>query len=219
MAISLTMSEFNLYEPMRKNKYAVKFQNFVSGTGIGAFESLKKLDDLTVACHRATMPEMTVEATSLERLNDRSYLPTKAEFNSVEVDFYEYIKDINAFTKNNAGDILWEWQKLIYDPTTGVMRPKRQISANVLVMQFDGIGNIIRTWNLYGAWPTAVTFDELEDDTADIQSVKATFRYDWADMMNYSFAGNNSNDSANDGTDDSGDTNETTTPSSSPTAI
>ena len=31
MAISLTMSNFNIYEPLRKNKYAVKIQNIAGG--------------------------------------------------------------------------------------------------------------------------------------------------------------------------------------------
>ena len=74
---------------------------------------------------------MTIAETSLERINDRSYLPTKAEFNTVDLDFYEYIKDADAFNYNNAGDVLWEWQKLIYDPTTGVMKPKKRVSRQI----------------------------------------------------------------------------------------
>lgn len=190
MAISLTMSNFNIYEPLRKNKYAVKIQNIAGGSLIATASGTgKNFDGLTIACHTATVPQMTIAETSLERINDRSYLPTKAEFNTVDLDFYEYIKDADAFNYNNAGDVLWEWQKLIYDPTTGVMKPKKSITANILVMQFDGLGSIIRTWNLYRAWPTVVTFDGLDGAEAGIQNVKATFRYDWADMMNYNFAG------------------------------
>ena len=195
MAISLTMSNFNLYEPMRKNKYAVKFLNFANPANLGNFaEKVKKLDDLTIACHSATLPQMTIGETEIHRINDRAYLPTKAEFGTVDISFYEYITDGNMQEKG-AGDTLWEWQKLVYDPTTGVMRPKSQITANVLVMQFDGLGNIIRTWNLYSAWPTVVAFDELSAAEGEIQSVTATLRFDWADMQNYSFSGKNSNDS------------------------
>ncbi len=198
MAISLTMSNFNLYEPMRKNKYAVKFLNFANATtnsGMGAFfDGFKKLDDLTIACHSATLPQMTIGETEIHRINDRAYLPTKAEFGTVDISFYEYITDENMKEKG-AGDTLWEWQKLVYDPTTGVMRPKSQITSNVLVMQFDGLGNIIRTWNLYSAWPTVVAFDELSAAEGEVQSVTATFRFDWADMQNYSFGGDNSNTS------------------------
>lgn len=198
MAISLTMANFNLYEPMRKNKYAVKFQNFSPIANLGAFDGgFKTLDDLTIACHSATLPQMTIGETEIHRINDRAYLPTKAEFQTVDISFYEYITDVNL-NKKNAGDTLWEWQKLVYNPTTGVMRPKSQITANVLVMQFDGLGNIIRTWNLYSAWPTVVAFDELSAAEGEVQSVKATFRFDWADMQNYSFAGNNSNTSMGD---------------------
>lgn len=206
MAISLTMSNFNLYEPMRKNKYAVKFLNFADTARFGAFvNQVKKLDDLTIACHSATLPQMTIGETEIHRINDRAYLPTKAEFGTVDISFYEYITSENMKEKG-AGDTLWEWQKLVYDPTTGVMRPKSQITANVLVMQFDGLGNIIRTWNLYSAWPTVVAFDELSAAEGEVQSVTATLRFDWADMQNYSFGGANSNDSK-------GDTpKETTTP-------
>lgn len=211
MAISLTMSNFNLYEPMRKNKYAVKFLNFAKdliaeGSDFGAFVgSYKKLDDLTIACHSATLPQMTIGETEIHRINDRAYLPTKAEFGTVDISFYEYITGLNMKEKG-AGDTLWEWQKLVYDPTTGVMRPKSQITSNVLVMQFDGLGNIIRTWNLYSAWPTVVAFDELSAAEGEVQSVTATFRFDWADMQNYSFGGDNTNTSMGDSPKDAEDT-------------
>lgn len=176
MAISLTMSNFSKFEAMRKNKYAVQFDAIPGSTSA---------EGLTVACHTATSPQMTISETEIHRINDRSYLPTKAEFQSIEIGFYEYIKDDAAATNPSAGSVLWQWQKKVYDPTTGVMNSKKDISANMLIIQFDGAGTVVRTWNLYGAWPTTVKFDDFDASSADVQSVTATFRYDWAEQRNF----------------------------------
>lgn len=181
MAISLTMSNFSKFEAMRKNKYAVQFDEIPGSSSTGG--SFK--EGLTVACHTATSPQMTISETEIHRINDRSYLPTKAEFQTIEIGFYEYIQDSGAATNPSAGNVLWNWQKEVYDPTTGVMNSKKSISANMLIIQFDGAGNVVRTWNLYGAWPTTVKFDDFDASSADVQSVTATFRYDWAEQRNF----------------------------------
>jgi hypothetical protein len=128
---------------------------------------------------------MTIAETDIHRINDRAYLPTKAEFQTIEIGFYEFIQDDEASSENSAGEVLWSWQKEIYNPATGQMKPKKTISSNMLIIQFDGNGEVVRTWNLYGAWPTTVKFDDFDAASADVQSVTATFRYDWAEQRNF----------------------------------
>lgn len=178
MAISLTMENFSYAEPMRKNRFLVQF-NAAGGLAGTSPESL------TLACHSSTIPQLTVESKELHRFNDRVYFPGKGSFNDVSISFYEYINNSDKSSNNkSAGDILWDWSKKVYNPSTGTAGYKRDLSTGVLIAQFDGEGNIIRSWNLYHAWPTTVEFDEL-DSTSDgeAQNVKVTLRYDWAAMV------------------------------------
>lgn len=178
MALSLTMESFSVAEPMKKNRFLVQFQ----GKG-----GVNTPNPLTIACHSCSVPQLTITEKELHRFNDRVYVPGKGEFGTVDLEFYEYLKVVNESVDNkenidSAGQVLWNWQKKVYDPSTGVAGYKKDISDNVLIAQFDGGGNVIRTWNLYYAWPTVVDFDSLDSTSDEIQNVKVTLRYDWASM-------------------------------------
>lgn len=176
--ISLTMENFSYAEPMKKNRFLVQFQ---AESALG-----DSVNGLTIACHSSTIPNLTIEEQELHRFNDRVYIPSKGAFNTVDIGFYEYIKTTNSIPGDgkNAGDILWDWQKKVYNPSTGVSGYKQDITSNLIIIQFDGAGNVVRTWNLYHAWPTVVNFDELNSESGEIQNVTVTLRYDWAEMAN-----------------------------------
>ena len=69
-----------------------------------------------------------------------------------------------------------------FNPTTGEVELKRNITSTALIVQFDGRGNVLRTWTLYHAWPIDVEFDNLDSTSDEVQSVKVTLRFDWAAM-------------------------------------
>lgn len=177
MAISLTMENFSYAEPMKKNRFLVQFQ------GKGGLETADT-NGLTIACHACGTPKLTISQQELHRFNDRVYVPGKGEFNEIDFEFYEFVKTTNSGNALSAGDSLWKWQNKVYNPSTGVVGYKEDISTGVLIVQFDGAGNVVRTWNLYHAWPTGVEFDGLDSKADDIQNVKVTLRYDWASQNN-----------------------------------
>lgn len=176
-SLALTMESFSAVEPMRKNRFLVQFQTGGSG---GLNEGG---EGLSIACHSCTVPKLTITDKELHRFNDRVYVPGKGEFDSVEFEFYEYINMQTGSTgegTKSAGDILWGWLNKVYNPATGVAGYKSGIKNNALIAQFDGAGNVVRTWNLYYAWPTTVEFDNLDSTSDDVQNVKVSLRYDWA---------------------------------------
>lgn len=177
MAITLTMENFSYAEPMKKNRFLVQFQQITGITDIS--------EGLTLACHACGTPKLTISQQELHRFNDRVYVPGKGEFNEIDFEFYEYISTPKGSnSKASAGNLLWDWQKKVYDPATGISGYKQDITTGVLIVQFDGEGNVVRTWNLYHAWPTGVEFDGLDSKSDDIQNVKVTLRYDWASQTN-----------------------------------
>ena len=177
MAVSLTMDSLSFYEPMRKNWFIVQFD--------------ATLDDgnaLTIACKSCDMPQLTTTDNVIDRLNDKVYTPGKSEYNSINLSFYEYIKDSvsngggSGNDDNSAGAILYKWQQSVHNVKSGVQGAKKNISKNVAIVQIDGNGNAVRVWNLYRAWPTSVEFASLDSTSGDLQDVTVTLRYDWAEQ-------------------------------------
>lgn len=173
--LALTMERFSVAEPMKKHRFLIQFQN-LPGTA-------NDTEGLSIACHSCTVPKLSISDQTLHRFNDRVYVPGKGEFETVEFEFYEYINvvDQGAGTRS-AGDLLWNWLTQVYNPSTGASGKKKDVKTNILIVQFDGEGNVVRTWNLYYAWPTTVDFDGLDSTSEEVQNVKVTVRYDWASM-------------------------------------
>lgn len=178
MAIALTMEEFSLVEPMKKNRFLVQF---AGGLWAGASADTTPL---SLACHACTPPKLSLSVQELHRFNDRVYVPGKGEYETVDFEFYEFIgvKSTDGTYSRSAGDILWGWLQKGYNPATGEVELKRNITSTALIVQFDGRGNVLRTWTLYHAWPIDVEFDNLDSTSDEVQSVKVTLRFDWAAM-------------------------------------
>lgn len=178
MAVSLSMNSLSSYEPMRKNWFIVQFD---SGLTNNAGEAL------TIACKTCDIPSLTTSENVIDRLNDKVYTPGKSEYGTISIAFNEYIHDNlkgdgagNSY--KSAGEILYAWQQQVHNVKSGVQGAKKQIAHNIAIVQIDGAGNAVRVWNVYSAWPTAVEFDNLDSSAGDIQSVSATFRFDWAEQ-------------------------------------
>lgn len=177
MAVSLTMNSLSFYEPMRKNWFIVQFDSSLKTNG----------EALTIACKTCDIPSLTTSENVIDRLNDKVYTPGKSEYNTITMAFNEYIRDNSkdqneANNKKSAGEILYAWQQQVHSTKTGVQGAKKQISHNIAIVQIDGAGNAVRVWNVYKAWPTTVEFDGLDSSDGGLQSVTATFRYDWAEQ-------------------------------------
>lgn len=183
MAISLTMDAFSIMEPFRNNWYAVQI---ALPTILGSTNSSDLENSLTIACHSCTTPSITTDEQEMHRINDRVYVPGKSSYGTIDLSFYECIKvtDSNPYTP--AGEILFNWQTLIHNPATGQQNYKKDTAGNAIIAQFDGLGNIVRTWNIYSCWPTNVKFGDLDATNGDVQSVTATLRFDWTNLNSYS---------------------------------
>ena len=178
MAVSLSMNSLSSYEPMRKNWFIVQFD---SGLTNNAGEAL------TIACKTCDIPSLTTSENVIDRLNDKVYTPGKSEYGTISIAFNEYIhdnlgKDGAGNDYKSAGEILYAWQQQVHNVKSGVQGAKKQIAHNIAIVQIDGAGNAVRVWNVYSAWPIAVEFDNLDSSAGDIQSVSATFRFDWAEQ-------------------------------------
>lgn len=180
MAVSLTMNSLSFYEPMRKNWFIVQFDsNLGSNNG----------DALTIACKTCDIPSLTTSENVIDRLNDKVYTPGKSEYGTISIAFNEYISEHSGDPDSgegnyyqSAGAILYAWQQKVHNVKSGVQGAKKQVAHNIAIVQIDGAGNASRVWNVYQAWPTQVQFDSLDSADGTMQTVTATFRFDWAEQ-------------------------------------
>ena len=183
MAVSLTMNSLSFYEPMRKNWFIVQFDSSL-GNGTDG-------DALTIACKTCDIPSLTTTENVIDRLNDKVYTPAKSEYGTISIVFNEYIQETSGGQsgdqgegnyRKSAGELLYAWQQQVHNVKSGVQGAKKQIAHNIAIVQIDGAGNAVRVWNVYKAWPTQIQFDQLDSSDGSMQTVTATFRFDWAEQ-------------------------------------
>lgn len=110
------------------------------------------------------------------------YTPGKSSYDTINASFYEFIKNDVAGSLPSAGQLLYDWQQKVHDPSTGKQGTKKNISSNLAIVQINGDGEVVRTWNVYNCWPTDVTFGDLDSASGDTMDVSFTLRYDWAKL-------------------------------------
>jgi hypothetical protein len=168
MAITLSSSLSSTVEPMRKNRWIFQFTTVPGNTNAEGM--------LAFAAHSATIPNMTFAPVQKNRLNEAFWVAGKPVWNEIGCTFYDYIDGVNS-----AGQILYNWSQLIYNPITGQMFFKKQYSTSATMAQLDPAGAIVRLWNMFYIWPSIIGFGEsVSYDEDAISEVNATFKYDYA---------------------------------------
>jgi hypothetical protein len=143
--------------------------------------------DLTLAAKQVSPVGVTSDDIVVERVNDRLYYPGKASMDELTVTFD------NLYLKNTS-PTLWEWYKTIYDPLSGDMTKlsapggpgNRTFKANKLtIIQLDNTRTPHAYTELYGVYPKAVRFSEMNYSTNEFSTLEVTFRYDFMDYAKY----------------------------------
>jgi hypothetical protein len=137
-----------------------------------------KEEVLALVCHTSTVPSITFGDVAFKRIHETFNVAGAPTWNTLSSSFYDYIRQ-NA--GDSAGDIMYNWASIIYNPLTGQQGYKTQYATSGTLAQLDPPGNIIRAWNMFSIFPSNVTFGEsvsYDDDT--ILEIGATFKYDIA---------------------------------------
>ena len=175
MALKISDSRSFKLEPMRKNRFVFQFTT-VPGNVTGIEEGL------AFVCKSADVPTLSFETIETKRVHESFKTAGMATWNELNVVFNDFIRNKEA--SNNevaAGDAMYNWCSMIYNPLTGQMGYKTQYATSATEAQFDPAGNIIRAWNIFGIFPKSVNFGgTLSYEDAGATEVQATFVYDIA---------------------------------------
>jgi hypothetical protein len=120
----------------------------------------------------ASRPDITIEDTELNFLNEVSWIPGKAKWETITVTYYD------AAGAANVG--LFSWLASVYNFTNGCafMSTKPQDYSGIAsLVMLDGCGVPLEQWVLNNVWPTSIKFGEVDYSSSDIAEVELTLRY------------------------------------------
>lgn len=169
MPIVLSSAEHSFREPKRKNRWILKFDSVPNAAAGDAAEAL------AIDIVNANRPSVSVEPIEMHRLNERFWFASKPSWEPVTCLFYDYDKG-----QRSATQILYSWFTSVYNPLTGGQGYAVVYKTNATLVMLGPDGKIIEVWDLFGAFPESVNWQDLTYEGTDAQQVEAVIRYDYA---------------------------------------
>lgn len=175
------------YNPQRKNNFTLIVNGLNNLPRVGSVDS--SLGDLGVndyiedgqsqlilALRTCDTPQVTQNPIPVNRGNSTIKFAGKPSFNDINIEAYDFIG-------SNVKDTLLAWQNLSYNTKYDYVGNAWSYKKDCQLLQLDPVGNLIRYWEIKGAWLQSVTPGNFSVDDGDTaQTVSATISYDWAEL-------------------------------------
>jgi len=142
----------------------------------------------------ASLPNISFEETEIHWMNDKMWLPGKATWESITVTYMNVAGSV--FTGSNTGgganQSLFQWLVNVFNFTspagssatpTGLATYKsmgskvNDYTGVATIIMYDGCGHAVQTWTLADAWPQAINFGDLANESSDTVDIEVTLRY------------------------------------------
>lgn len=169
MPIVLSSAEHSFREPKRKNRWILKFDSVPNANNPDAAEAL------AIDIVNANRPSVSTDPIEMHRLNERFWFASKPNWEPITCMFYDYDKGVKSATQ-----IMYSWFTAIYNPLTGGQGYAVVYKTNATLVMLGPDGKIIEVWDLFGAFPESVNWNDLTYEGTEAQQVEATVRYDYA---------------------------------------
>jgi D-alanine-D-alanine ligase len=72
------------------------------------------------------------------------------------------------------------WRLRVYNPKTGKVGYAEDFKTNAVVKEYSPSGDVVRTWQLEGCWPSSVEYGDLTYEDANEKQISVTIMYDKA---------------------------------------
>lgn len=121
----------------------------------------------------AARPNLDIEETEINFLNGKMFIPGKGTWQEISVTYYD------AAVADNQP--LWDWLASVYqypDPDK-LHQGSRQAdySGTGILAMYDGCGQPLEVWNLYGIWPKSINFGELDYASSEEATIEVSMRF------------------------------------------
>ena len=159
----ITATYFNerKYQVQRKNHFSITFNKDFIDEGL----------ELLVVSF--PLPKETTDTFKANYWNDSVNLPGKTNFETSQL----VIRDaINYDTEKK----FLGWRLRVYNPKTGKVGYAEDFKSNAIVKEYSPSGDVVRTWQLIGCWPSSVEYGDLSYEESGEKQISVTIMYDKA---------------------------------------
>lgn len=128
----------------------------------------------------ASRPDITIEDTELNFLNETTWISGKAKWDTITVTYQD--------VANAQSSGLFSWLASVYDftQTCRSMGSKpSDYQGTAFIVMLDGCGGPIEKWTLGNLWPTSIKFGELDYSSSEVATVELTLRYSNVTYISY----------------------------------
>lgn len=157
----------------RQYRWTLAFASTSSGAGSSFSKTIRP-----IMVQVAARPNLTIEETELNFLNEKDYIPAKPTWDPMQVTFLDYAK----IGGGGADEVLLEWIQACYafgDPSkSGQMSdPVGQCRRDGTLTMYSGTGAILEVWTMYACWVQQSNWGELDYSSTDNARLEATIRF------------------------------------------
>jgi hypothetical protein len=156
MAETLDVADMipNKYEPKRKFRWILQIE------GIDAF-----------LAKSTARPNRQFEEITIDWINHKRYLAGKHEFQPMQVELYDPIAPSGA-------QQVEEWLRLNFESVSGRAGYADFYKRDIQLKMLDPVGTVVELWDIKGAWPKEINYNDLAYDSNDAAWVTLNIRYD-----------------------------------------
>lgn len=144
----------NKYEPKRKFRWVLMIE------GVDAF-----------LCKSTARPQQTFEEITIDWINKKRYLAGKGEWAVLPVELYDAIAP-------SAAQQVTEWVRLNFENVSGRSGYADFYKRDIQLKLLDPVGTVIELWDIKGAWPKDINYNELSFDSNDACWITLSIRFD-----------------------------------------
>lgn len=189
MAIDNNFGAYNIanntieYNPQRLNNFNLVVEDIDGilrpGADINNPQESDRLNNaqetIMIALRSCDPPTSSQPQIPVQKGNSTIKFPGKPTFSDINLTAYD-------FMGSNVKDVFYAWQNLCYNRTYDFVGNKSSYKKNCTLYEFTPAGNVVRYWEIKGAWPTSVNVSGFDTTSDDQAIVNVTLSIDWADI-------------------------------------
>ena len=172
------------YNPQRKNNFTLVVNGLDNLPRMGTVDAsqgtpqyiVSGQEQISIGLKSCDTPQITQNPIEIDRMNSKIKFAGKPSFNTLNMTAYDYMG-------SDVKDTLLAWQNLSYNTRYDYVGNAWSYKKDCQLLQLTPDGDIVRYWDIKGAWLQSVTpggFDYSSGDEA--QTVDAVLVYDFAEL-------------------------------------
>lgn len=159
-----------LFEPQRANNFKLTFSDLQKALGV---PNDVTDDYIELSVKSSSVPHSTTEKLTINRGNTQVHYAGKTTFSDGKVVVHDYI---GADVKG----LLMKWRNLVFDPSTEKTGLAGDYKFNGTLVEYTPEYQVVRTYNLYGCWPSALSEADYDHDSTELKTIDMTLIFDKA---------------------------------------